>query len=142
MIVEKVSATIRYSQDTGRGAWKVIELGAEGSVDAREQWQQAQSFLYAELGKQMKTLWNNGTSAEVNAHNRSESHVEPPAEPEPTHKRHQTTGAPPMRWPTPGEMAREARPGGPTRRQMGPGAGSSHDRGMALARLIKVIRPR
>jgi len=49
MKVTTVTATIRYSQDTGHGAWKVIELGAEGSVDAREQWQAAQAFLYAEL---------------------------------------------------------------------------------------------
>ena len=33
MKVEKVSANIRYSQDTGHGAWKVIEIGAEGTVD-------------------------------------------------------------------------------------------------------------
>ena len=32
MKVEKVSATIRYSQDTGKGSWKVVELGAEASV--------------------------------------------------------------------------------------------------------------
>jgi hypothetical protein len=37
MKVEKVSANIRYSQDTGKGAWKNIELGAKGSVDAEEQ---------------------------------------------------------------------------------------------------------
>ena len=84
MKVEKVSATIRYSRDIGKGAWKVIELGVEGSVDAREQWQPAQAFLYAELGKQMKTLWANGSSAEVNAHNRSETAIEPPPESEPT----------------------------------------------------------
>ena len=57
MKVTTVSATIRYSQDTGKGAWKVIELGAEGSVDARENWQGAQAYLYAELGKQLKTMW-------------------------------------------------------------------------------------
>ncbi len=45
MKVEKVSATIRYSQDTGKGAWKVIEIGAEGSVDTRENWQAAQAYL-------------------------------------------------------------------------------------------------
>jgi hypothetical protein len=61
MKVEKVSANIRYSQDTGKGAWKVIELGAEASVDAKEQWQAAQTLLYAELGKQLKALWVNGT---------------------------------------------------------------------------------
>jgi len=28
MEVNKISANIRYSQDTGKGAWKVVELGA------------------------------------------------------------------------------------------------------------------
>ena len=87
MKVEKVSATIRYSQDTGKGAWKVIEIGAEGSVDARENWQSAQAYLYAELGKQMKTLWANGSSngatTEVNGSGGAESHGEAVPEPEP-----------------------------------------------------------
>ncbi len=61
MIITTVSATIRYSQDTGKGAWKVIEIGAEGSVDARENWKSAQAFLYHELGQQMKVLWSNGS---------------------------------------------------------------------------------
>ena len=91
MKVEKVSANIRYSQDTGKGAWKVIELGAESSVEAREHWQAAQAFLYSELGKQMKTLWSNGTSTgagrAVNGQDRSESHADEPAGPEPTQKR-------------------------------------------------------
>jgi hypothetical protein len=47
MKVEKVSANIRYSQDTGKGAWKNIELGAKGSVDAEEQRQAVQTLLYA-----------------------------------------------------------------------------------------------
>ena len=38
MKIEKVSATIRYSQDTGHGAWRVIELGAEASISDKEQW--------------------------------------------------------------------------------------------------------
>ena len=33
MNVDRVSAIIRYSQDTGKGAWKVLEVGAEGTVD-------------------------------------------------------------------------------------------------------------
>ncbi len=36
MEVNRISANIRYSQDTGKGGWKVIEIGAEGSVDARK----------------------------------------------------------------------------------------------------------
>ena len=77
MKVEKVSATIRYSQDTGKGAWKVIEIGAEGTVDTRENWQAAQAYLYAELGKQLKTLWHNGNGAALNGAGGAESHVEP-----------------------------------------------------------------
>ena len=75
MKVEKVSATIRYSQDTGKGAWKVIEIGAEGSVDTRENWQAAQAYLYAELGKQMRQLWHNGNGAALNGNVGAESPV-------------------------------------------------------------------
>lgn len=88
MKVEKVSATIRYSQDTGHGAWKVVELGAEGSVDAKESWHQAQSYLYGQLGRQLRVLWCNGnttgTGAAVNGQNGAESQIPVPAEPEPT----------------------------------------------------------
>jgi len=83
MEVNKVSANIRYSQDTGKGAWKVIELGAEGSVDARENWQSAQAYLYAELGKQLRQLWHNGNGAALNGNGGAETAVEPPAEPAP-----------------------------------------------------------
>ena len=78
MKVEKVTANIRYSQDTGKGAWKVIELGAEGSVDAEEQWQAAQALLYAELGKQLKALWVNGTSTTTQAPGGTENHGDEP----------------------------------------------------------------
>ncbi len=54
MKVEKISVTIRYSQDTGKGAWKVVELGAEASVSDREHWKQAQSELYYQLGDQLR----------------------------------------------------------------------------------------
>ena len=85
MKVEKVSATIRYSQDTGKGAWKVIELGAEASIGDREHWKQAQSELYYQLGDQLRTLWSgntNGTAA--NGHHGAEMAIAGPAEPEPT----------------------------------------------------------
>ncbi len=88
MKVERVNATIRYSQDTGKGAWKVIEIGAEGSVDDRENWQSSQAYLYAELGKQLKSLWTNGNGAttEVNGGGGAESHGEavPESGPGPT----------------------------------------------------------
>ena len=39
MKVDKVTATIKYSQDTGKGAWKAVELGAEATIDANDAWQ-------------------------------------------------------------------------------------------------------
>jgi hypothetical protein len=56
MNVNKVTATVRYSLDTGHG-WKSLELGAEASLDPKERWQPAQAQLYAELASQFKALW-------------------------------------------------------------------------------------
>jgi hypothetical protein len=61
--VSKVTATIRYSQDTGKGAWKSLELGCEASITEREDWQKAQATLYGQLAQQFKALWSqNGTT--------------------------------------------------------------------------------
>jgi hypothetical protein len=62
MKVDKVTATIKYSQDTGKGAWKAVEIGAEATVDQREQWDTALASLYTDLGQQLKSLWANGNS--------------------------------------------------------------------------------
>lgn len=84
MIVTTISATIRYSLDTGKGAWKVIELGAEASVSDREIWKQAQSELYYQLSHQLRTLWsNNGSSAALNGAGGAEGAVDKPVAPEP-----------------------------------------------------------
>ena len=83
MKVEKVSATIRYSQAVDKGAWKVIEIGADGTVDARENWQSAQAFLCHELGQQLRQLWNNGNGAALNGAGGAESHGEQHPEPTP-----------------------------------------------------------
>ena len=83
MKVTTISGTIRYSQDTGKGAWKVIELGAEASISDREHWKQAQSKLYYQLTHQLRTLWSNGNSAALNGHGGAETAIEPPAESEP-----------------------------------------------------------
>ena len=91
MIITTVSATIRYSQDTGHGAWKVVELGAEASISDREFWQQAQSELYHQLSQQLRQLWHNGNGATLNGNNGIESPVEPLPEPEPT-------PTPPAHW--------------------------------------------
>ena len=77
MKVERVTATIKYSQDTGKGAWKAIEIGAEATVNTKEHWPQAQAQLYAELSQQLKTLWANG-------HNGAEKAVEVTIEAEPS----------------------------------------------------------
>ena len=82
MKVEKISATIRYSQDTGKGAWKVIELGAEATISDREHWKQAQSELYYQIAGQLRQLWNNGNNSALNGTGGVESLVEPLPEPD------------------------------------------------------------
>ncbi len=62
MKVTTISANLRFSKDIGHGAWKVIEIGAEASLEPREDWQNAQTTLYQQLGQQMTVLWNNGNS--------------------------------------------------------------------------------
>ena len=77
MKIEKVHATVKYSQDTGKGAWKAVEIGAEATVDAKDRWQTAQQQLYGELSQQLHNLWSNGKTAH------SENPVQPISEPEP-----------------------------------------------------------
>ena len=60
MKVDRITAQIRFSQDTGHGAWKSIEIGAEASVDGKETWTEDQARLYQQLGQQLKVLWANG----------------------------------------------------------------------------------
>ncbi len=90
MIITTISATIRYSQDTGHGAWKVVELGAEASVSDREFWKQAQSELYHQLTDQLRQLWSNGNGATLNGSGGSETAVAGPSEPDsiPTSREH------------------------------------------------------
>ena len=78
MKVTTVSATIKYSQDTGKGAWKAVELGAEATLDDKESWTEAQASLYQQLGYQLKNLWANGTTAQ----NGPQSAVQPISKPE------------------------------------------------------------
>ena len=95
MKVTTVTATIKYSQDTGKGAWKAVEIGADATVDAAETWQQAQASLYHQLGCQLKTLWNNGKGAQNGSEGYGEAVpvLEPqssPAPPEHYCQEHQT----------------------------------------------------
>jgi hypothetical protein len=92
MKVTTVSANIRYSRDTGQGAWKVVELGAEATIDGKEGWKDAQASLYADLGQQLKTLWANGNGRK--ATEAPEYPTEAPSQPEPT----QTPPLPPEHY--------------------------------------------
>ena len=49
-----VGANIHYSQDTGHGARKVVELGTEATVDQQHNWIDAQAALYQQLGPASK----------------------------------------------------------------------------------------
>ena len=92
MKVTTISANIRYSQDTGHGAWKVIELGAEATIDAKDSWQQAQQQLYGELSQQLQKMWANGKTAQ-NGHGSagdSSKASEPSQAPEHWCQAHQT----------------------------------------------------
>jgi hypothetical protein len=57
MQVNKVTATVKYTQDSGKGAWKSVEIGAEATVGPNESWRVAQANLYRDLGHQLKVLW-------------------------------------------------------------------------------------
>ncbi len=60
MQVDRVRASLRYSRDTGNG-WKTVELGAEASLGAQEEWQKAEAQLYTELSASLMSLWARGT---------------------------------------------------------------------------------
>ena len=78
MKVDRVTATIKYSLDTGHG-WKAVELGAEATLDPKDTWQDAQHRLYGELSQQLQKMWANGHKAQDGA----QSSVETPQVPEP-----------------------------------------------------------
>jgi len=59
-----------------------VEIGAEATVDERERWAEALAHLYADLGRELKTVWANGSG--LKPQDASESHGEAIAAPEPT----------------------------------------------------------
>jgi len=80
MRIDRISANIRFSKDTGHGAWKTVELGAEATVEGAESWRDAQASLYQSLGQQLKALWGNGNGhhkAENGAVGAAEARLEP-----------------------------------------------------------------
>lgn len=57
MEVDRVKVALRYSQLTSMGNWKTVEIEATGTVSPNETWQQAQTYLYAELQRQINEIW-------------------------------------------------------------------------------------
>jgi hypothetical protein len=60
MRVDRVTTNVRFSQDSGKGSWKSVELGAEATVDPEEDWALAQQGLYARLASQLREVWGWG----------------------------------------------------------------------------------
>ena len=70
MKVTTISASVRFSKAIGEGSYKTIELGANATLDSsKEDWQEAQSNLYQELGEQLKNLWSARTDGETRINN-------------------------------------------------------------------------
>lgn len=57
MDVDRVKVSLKYSQLLASGNTKTVELEAEGTVSPKETWQQAQTYLYAELEKQVMEVF-------------------------------------------------------------------------------------
>ena len=57
MNITKISASVRFSKAIQPGCYKTIELSAEADVAPRENWHEAQSQLYTDLGDQLRVLW-------------------------------------------------------------------------------------
>lgn len=118
MKVTTISANIRFSKDIGYGAWKVIEVGAETTLDAKDTWQAAQHQLYGELSQQLQRLWANGKVAQNDHDGARESPKasEPPSAAEHWCLEHQTSIS---------GTSDKARSGLATKGPMGSGVGRS-----------------
>jgi hypothetical protein len=77
MKIDRISATVRYSQDTGKGAWKSLEISAEASINEKEDWREASTTLYGQLTKQFKVLWSANGSTPQDSSEGSEKPVQP-----------------------------------------------------------------
>jgi hypothetical protein len=59
MHAQNISVSIRYAADTGAGAWKTIEVGAEATLsNSSEDWAASQRELYSRLSEQLKVIWS------------------------------------------------------------------------------------
>ena len=87
--VTSVSASVRFSGTVGPSRFKTVELSAEATVQGDEDWRDAQSELYSQLGKQVKYLWLQGQKALEGAENAVEDiPVSSLTEPPPTMQDH------------------------------------------------------
>ena len=76
MIIEKVSASVKFAQQLKDGSWKSIELSAEGTINGLvENWQDAQSILYDDLSLQLQNLWSHRTERKPIAIEQNEDSV-------------------------------------------------------------------
>ena len=57
MEVDRVKVSLKYSQVLASGNTKTVELEASGTVSPKETWQQAQTYLYAELQRQVMEVF-------------------------------------------------------------------------------------
>jgi hypothetical protein len=88
MRVTTVSVNVRYSKPMGDGAHKTVELGIEGSLtDSSEDWCEVQRNIYAQLGDQLRYVFNGNGSGK--AQNGSEKPIRGAhSQPEPQTDRH------------------------------------------------------
>ncbi|HZA22488.1 MAG TPA: hypothetical protein VFA32_07775 [Dehalococcoidia bacterium] len=80
MRVTQIEAHVRYSADTGRGAWKTIELAAQASIDSAENWEGALSCLYDSLVAQFRDKWQNGPAQPATNGHPADPETTPPHE--------------------------------------------------------------
>ena len=83
MQVERIKATIRYSQDTGCGAWRSLEIGAEALLEPGETLEDAQPVLYEDLRAQFKALWQGGAKGTAVVQQAEQEDLFGDAEPQP-----------------------------------------------------------
>ena len=73
MKITMISASVRYSKAIQPGCYKTIELSAEGTLSTNEDWHEAQSQLYADLGDQLKALWSTRNDQSAPTEQRNEN---------------------------------------------------------------------
>jgi hypothetical protein len=78
MKITQVAASVRFSKALGPGEHKTIELHAEGSIDAGEDWCICQQRLYGALSGQLKALWSKNGHSPEHAPEGPEKPVQPP----------------------------------------------------------------